>query len=314
MRAFILSEGGKSIGYGHLTRCIALLQAIKQGGADNKAEFIYSGDAEAEYFIKNQDISGSNLNWIEKYDKFEKMLDLESIVIMDSYLAPKSIYDRISEMLGGKICMIDDFRRIDYPGGIVVNPSVFSDRLDYPENKNIKYLLGNEYIILRKEFWDVPEKHINNKVKNILITFGGMGYTDLMSEIVDMLNNTSGFNCIVVEPEKNRFNAKEMLGLMLKADICISGGGQTTYELARCGVPTIGICFADNQKWNLEGWQAAGFIKYIGWRDDKGLFDKLNEAIKCFLPENERRSRSEIGKSIVDGKGVKRIAGKISEL
>lgn len=35
--------------------------------------------------------------------------------------------------------------------------------------------------------------------------------------------------------------------LMQKADIAISAGGFTLYELCACGTPTITYCMADNQ-------------------------------------------------------------------
>ena len=144
--------------------------------------------------------------------------------------------------------MIDDYNRIDYPKGIVVNPSICGDKLDYLRKSDTIYLLGKDYIILRKEFWNVPEKKISKKIKNVLITFGGMNNYDLANKIGDYLKEKFNIKIYIVNVKNNKLTAKEMLNLMLESDVCISGGGQTTYELARVGVPTIGICLAENQK------------------------------------------------------------------
>ena len=82
-----------------------------------------------------------------------------------------------------------------------------------------------------------------------------------------------------------------MLNLMLKSDICISGGGQTTYELARVGVPTIGICLAENQKNNLMGWKSLGFIENLCWdNEDESLIEEIYNSFNSpnVLSEKEK--------------------------
>ena len=102
-----------------------------------------------------------------------------------------------------------------------------------------------------------------------------------------------------------------MKELMLNSDIAISAGGQTLYELARIGVPTIGICMAKNQEKNLNGWQMAGFIDYIGWYNNNELQFVLKQSIANLISSEERTSRSKIGKALVDGKGASRIVNVI---
>ncbi len=43
-----------------------------------------------------------------------------------------------------------------------------------------------------------------------------------------------------------------MRDVMLSSDVAISAGGQTLYELARTGTPTVAVSVADNQKKNVE--------------------------------------------------------------
>ena len=104
-----------------------------------------------------------------------------------------------------------------------------------------------------------------------------------------------------------------MKKVMLDSDIAISAGGQTLYELARVGVPTIAISVADNQLGSIRGWQKTGFIEYAGWwEDDFGIRAKniLSQVKDPYI----RRVKSEIGRKLVDGKGAKRVCEDVDEV
>ena len=48
---------------------------------------------------------------------------------------------------------------------------------------------------------------------------------------------------------------------MAKCWLAVSAAGQTSYELARCGVGMILIQVAENQEGNIEGWKKKGLIQ-----------------------------------------------------
>lgn len=301
MKVFIFTEGGRNSGFGHIARCTALYQALEDR---KKTPFlIVNADKSVEPILKGKKYE--IVNWLKEKGNVFKLVNKEDMGIVDSYLAEKLLYDRLSEAFNGKLLMIDDYNRIEYPSGIVVNPSICGEKINYPKQDGIVYLLGNDYIILRKEFWNLPKKHIKRKIKNVLVTFGGINCSDSIHRIVKYLKQNFNFNAFF--PRRNMLTAKEMLSLMRSADLCISAGGQTTYELARVGVPTIGICFAENQRFNLEGWQEKGFIEYIGWNTGQDLFPRLTDAVTKMMPYEERCKRSVIGRQYVDGKGANRI-------
>jgi len=280
MKALILTEAGKRIGFGHLSRCIGLYQGLKEKKIDT--EIIVNADSSVNYLLKG--INHKRINWLKNREPIFKKLKGIDIVIIDSYLADLDFYKKVSEIVKIPV-YIDDYKRLDYPKGIVISPSIYGDKLNYPKKDGIKYLLGKDYIILRKEFWKVPKKKINKNIKNVLITFGGMNHKNLAKKVAKHLKNKFNFNTYIVEPNKN-LSAKDMLKLMLKADLCISGGGQTTYELARIGVPTIGICFAKNQLNNLIYGQKEGYLKFAGWFDEERLLTNIKLLIKNYLHKN----------------------------
>lgn len=309
MKVFILTESGDGIGFGHLTRCIALYQAIEKKG--HSPELVINAGRSILNLIENNNYR--LLNWIAEQEKLIYLIKNADFVIIDSYLAQKPLYDKISRITSGNLLMIDDFNRMEYPRGIVVNPSIYGDELKYPGKGGVTYLLGRDYIILRKEFWDVPKKKINKKIKKALITFGGSYKKDLAGKIAGFLKEKFGIRSDVVGNGGNKVSAKQMLKLMLEADICISGGGQTTYELARVGVPAVGICFAENQAMNLKGWEKKGTLRYVGWYNDKDLIEKISKGVNSVRSYSKRGKLNKAGKSCIDGRGAKRIIQVIQE-
>lgn len=295
-KILVLTEGNVDIGFGHLSRCIALMQAMKDQADDVFVDFRVNGDRTAGKFLSEENVgSVSFFDWEKDEASILGAAEETDLVIIDSHLANKALYDSISDISDSKVLMIDDYDRIEYPEGTVVRPSIYGD--------------GKEYIILRKEFWDVPEKTINKDIKSILLTFDDG--SDFFNNVLNRLKSKFDFSIETVGRNKSRVRGEELVRKMMKADLSISGGGQTAYELARCGVPTIGICFAENQEENLEFLEKSGFLRFTGWYNDQKLLDKLEKMIGFFLPYEKRKSSSEAGKNLVDGKGSKRIIRKI---
>ncbi|MBU1147277.1 MAG: UDP-2,4-diacetamido-2,4,6-trideoxy-beta-L-altropyranose hydrolase, partial [Candidatus Omnitrophica bacterium] len=115
-------------------------------------------------------------------------------------------------------------------------------------------------------------------------------------------NNTD----LIYNPDANK-----MKKVMSESDIAISAGGQTLYELARIGVPAIGVCVADNQILNLKKWAETGFLRFAGRYDDSNLLSKIDYYLSKFRNRNARYVSSKDGRSRVDGKGADRIVRQI---
>jgi spore coat polysaccharide biosynthesis predicted glycosyltransferase SpsG len=170
MKILILTEGGKDIGFGHIARCIALSDAGTVMGMETG--LIINGDKSVLGLLKGKDYQ--IFDWTKGGEILFYSIRNADAVIVDSYLAERTLYDRIIKSFDGRLLMIDDYRRIKYPKGIVLNPAISSEKLDYPRRDGVTYLLGKNYIIVRKEFWSVPRKHIRRKIKDVLITLGGI--------------------------------------------------------------------------------------------------------------------------------------------
>ncbi len=321
MRVLILTEGSSNIGFGHVTRCISLYQAFDERKI--VTGFIVNGDKAVCDLLK--DINHNVFNWLKDLERLFDLLKETDIAIIDSYLADYDLCKRISDLV--KIAVyIDDNRRIDYPDGIVVNGTIYAEEIVYPHRPGITYLLGNIYTPIRRGFWDVSEKIIRRGVETVLIAFGGDDSRNMTPKVLKLLvDNYPEFTKSVIigkgfqkinEIEKlkdNRTNlmyypdAERVKNIMLESDIAISAGGQTLYELARIGVPTIAIAVADNQLNNVNGWQKAGFIEYAGWWEDENVLSNIAYKIELLKNPVLREGKAKIGSSMIDGQGAVRI-------
>lgn len=110
------------------------------------------------------------------------------------------------------------------------------------------------------------------------------------------------------------FAPEDMRTLMLTADIAITGGGQTTYELAAANTPALAICVASNQRGNLSGLLHAGTLRYVCDADDVSLAAKVSAGLKALASDTVARERMLTrGREVVDGRGAQRAADAIVE-
>lgn len=328
MKMAICTEGGKDIGFGHIQRCLSLYQELNAKGIESF--FIINHDEEALRQL-NGGIKYFTYDWENIHECIKELTKDIEVLIIDSYKMKQERYIAFSKVVKLLIC-IDDLNRIEYPDGIVINGAIYAGKINYPRNKNMIYLLGTEYICLRKAFSMPFQRKTKKKVKDILLTFGGSDSKNLTSRLIELLLRNFDFDIKAIigkgfkdvgyiEEYKKEgrvefvfdADAQRMRDLMLTSDIAISAGGQTTYELAATGTPTIGICVADNQERNLEGWAEVGFIKYAGWYDDGQLLKKLEDYLNELGKYEARMAISELGKKYVDGKGSERVINRIVE-
>ena len=304
-KVLIFTEGGEDIGFGHITRCLSLCQAFESAGV--KAQMVVKGKRLPVELFDNADFR--IMDWIERADEFAGSPD---IVIIDSYLASLEVYLKFSRRKNIKLAVIDDYKRLNYPPSIIINPSLYGGKIDYgPSDATV--LAGREYIILRREFWDVEEKIINKNVKNILVTLGGTNESRRIYPAIEGLNREYGLNISYVNPAEGILPAVRIKALMAGADIAISGGGQTIYELARAGLPAIAVCFAQNQLANLNAAGKEGIVDFVGWYDQRDLSFKLKEALGRLFSYELRREMSRKGRECVDGRGAKNIVKRLLE-
>jgi UDP-2,4-diacetamido-2,4,6-trideoxy-beta-L-altropyranose hydrolase len=323
----ILTEGGKKFGFGHITRCLSIVEYFVQHNVLIK--FFVDGDDTISSILS--DYSFTLKDWLND-ESFLKSINKSTFILVDSLRVTDNKIQDIQK-LDANIIYIDDEKRNNFlDKGFVLDWTILSDKKNYflPKKNGVTYLLGSKYAPLRRAFKIQEKVLVSKKIQNILISFGGSDIRNLTPRVLASLNKNyphikksivigAGFenvDNIKLHQDKNTkliFNAdaQKMVSLMKTNDIAISSGGQTLYELAYVGLPTIAILLVDNAREDTEGWAEAGFIDYIGSFDDKDLMKKLTTSVD-FLNNKEIRQKMQLNANkFIDSNGGKLIVDTI---
>ena len=283
-RVVIFTEAGQNIGFGHLTRCSALYDEIDKRGIE---VILVVFGKEIENLLEKR--KSMLVDW-KNLDFLRNFLNKTDYIIIDSYLATLEVYDFCSKNTV-KCLYIDDTNRMNYPKGIILNPSLLGN-VKY--NTKNEVLQGKDYIILRKEFTEDKIAHFEKEI-DVLITLGGTDIRDLIPKLLDILSSINNKLKIVVVTGKISENIKklktnyieifsniealEMRNLILKSKFIICGCGQSIYEMLALKATFLPILIVDNQISNKEGLlKYQKNIKVINWDDIE-----LEKCISKFL-------------------------------
>ena len=320
----IITEGGKQFGFGHLTRCLSIASAFKNH--NYRVTFMVNGDESIANVLKNE-------NYKITYWAYEKIQDYNILLIDSMEITDKKLLEL--EKLNNFVIFIDDEKRRNILNrGIVIDWTVLSDKQNHfqPKKKGITYLLGSKYTPLRAEFTTASRNIIRKNLKKIMLTFGGADVRNLSPNILKTLSKKfpqlekyivigAGFtnvDAIKSFKDKNTHliynaNTQTMIKLMQDTDLAIASGGQTLYELARIGTPTIAILLVENAKDDTLGWAEVGSVKNIGWYADEMLLEKLTNEVEKLHKYTLRKKMSDKSKKYIPFNGAEFLVDSILE-
>jgi len=204
----------------------------------------------------------------------------------------------------------------------IVFNSIYEDKNTY-----VNYYYGPTYAPIRDSFKNIKDKRINKECKTFLLAFGGSdpsGFTLKVSKILDKIPDINAtifigpsfsshqqFYDLLRDLDKDKFTIRYDVAYnpedFKDVDIAIASGGNTSYELAAAGIPTI--LLSQNQ---LEEERTPIFEKY-GALINAGNGNKLSDGeliknIKKLMGDYKLREKmSKNGMKTVDGYGLDRI-------
>lgn len=325
--ARILTTAGRSIGYGHLTRCAAIAQGLQECDVST---VICLDAPECESFARQSfpKLQFEICNWQAKLDE---TIETAEIVLIDTYESLGERFTSLAEHSRARIAYIDDTVRRDYAAGTtVIDWTIDVERMEiHKQRSSLIWLLGLSYAALRREFWEMGPYVVHSELRSIAISMGGSDVRNLTPKIVDGLRPVFPdikFE-IVVGPgftdeirslrsdEKmglhHDLDAAGMIKLLQSSDLCIAAAGQTLYEIARVGVPACSIKVAENQNEDVNGWNRSGAVRYSGaWNDDH-LLSRICSFIEEMRSPERREKLSSL--HLIDGLGARRIARRLTE-
>ena len=324
MAVFILTEGDIEVGVGHISRCLSLYDAFLE--INIKASLYIKGDSSINELLI--DYNFKNVNWIENT---VGSINPGDLVIIDSYNVKYEIYEKY-RLITENIVFLDDNSRIDYPNGILLNPTNFAHLLSF-SNHYLEFIVGSKYIMLRRPFWDIPKFQVRENLESILVSMGGSDLKDITPKVCELLckifpeaqiiivynrgkhiiNNIDCFNTNRISMISN-CSAEEMKQEMINADLIVTTAGQTLYESIRVGTPSLAISIVDNQIKALHAFKEVGYVNQLLEASDPLIWDKFRDELTIIGLFENRKLISKLGRTLIDGQGARRVAKKLKKL
>jgi len=336
----IRADANTQIGIGHLMRCLALAQAWKEMGGEvdfvttcchgqllrrlRKERFSLHPltrsypDAQ-DWHVTQHLLSNSPTAWL----------------VLDGYHFD-STYQRMVKEAGYSLMVIDDMAVLShYHADIVLNQNPHARKESYGNREPFTHLmLGAQYVLLRREFlkWQGWKREISETAHRILVSLGGGDPDNVTLRVIYALERirVRDIEVTVVlgstNPHLENIQTKvsrlpfvlrllhsvdDMAQWMAWADVAISAGGTTCWELAFMGVPSVALVLAENQVKVAESLDKAGVAVNLGWFDQIPECE-ITEIFTSLINDKERRRRMSLsGQQLIDGFGTSRVVEEI---
>ena len=316
--------GGPTVGFGHVRRSWTLAAYL---GAEGWAVRIVGTSPEATATLQSAGFTSDTESARQSLDTTLRALGGEpqpAVCVVDEPETPTEGLVTLRRL--APVVCLDDLAERVFPVDVVVNGAAGAAELRYRGAPETRYLLGPSFVLLRSSFAPAPDRRAPAPVvRRVLLLTGGGNVGSLVQELVALICDVLPLVHVdvVVGPFSRPpvFNGTlgprvtvhhvpdDMRGLMLRADLAISGGGQTLYELAATATPTIAIGLARDQVVNLRGLSAAGAVQDAGAPDDPAFSQKLSEALARLAEDPAARAAmGAAGRRLVDGRGTERVA------
>lgn len=332
-------NAGPEIGFGHLTRCRALAQALRDRGeacamVGPAPDYSSVGDRDifAEWIAVN--------DWQSSSSAARDLLTLAhkmsaTIAVLDDYRVDEA-FQLILRERGLRWLQFDGTASTPLWADWILNSSPTACSEDYQKakrNPEAKLLLGPSYAVLRTGFREITTRPCARELHRVLVTFGGGDDRGAIELVLSSLVGHAGpeVKFLVVSGKDNPRNPTltewirsygkgkveieidppDVPRAFASCDLAIMAGGSSTYEAACCKVPLLLISIADNQKRHGAAWEKVGAAIYLGDLANTSETDLQNSFDQLCGSNQKRAELCATAHSICDGLGALRVADAI---
>ncbi|MHB9101447.1 MAG: UDP-2,4-diacetamido-2,4,6-trideoxy-beta-L-altropyranose hydrolase [Sulfuricella sp.] len=343
MRIAIRADASVEVGTGHVMRCLALADALREMGAEvvfvcrdlagNLCDLI-----EARRFpvCRLPQPDGNDPEWRLDAEQsgaaLSKHWPKTDWLIVDHYRLDGR-WETLARAFSEKVMAIDDLADRPHDCDLLLDQNYchgMDSRYSGLVPSQCRLLLGPKYALLRAEFSRARAslKRREGTLQRILVFFGG---SDPSSETAKALEGIRQFSRpeVVVDvvvgssnPQREEIRrlcdtlpnvayhcqVDNMAEMMAHADLAIGGGGTTTWERLALGLPAIVIAVAPNQEEISHQVGMLGALHYLGRAREVSANDIRQALERKMGDRNELLRMSNSGQDLVDGLGVKRVA------
>lgn len=340
MLALFRADAGARTGAGHVMRCLALAQALRDDGG--RAAFASTAPppalaarlaAEGGAVVPLAVEPGSR-------DDARRTAALAADVgadwvVVDGYHFDDA-YEHELKRHGVRLLAFDDYGHAGHAAAdVVLNQNLHAAAGLYPRvGPSTRLLLGTRFVLLRREFqaWRGWQRQVPGTASKVLVTLGGTDPDNVTMLVLEGLKRLTAGDIeavVVIGGDNPRYgelaesaretggavrvlrDVADMPSLMAGADVAVGAGGTTAWERAFFQLPGLIIVLADNQC------DVADRLVAVGAAWSLGLASKLTaEAVAARLSQllGDARARVEMAEAagnLVDGRGADRVVAEL---
>lgn len=347
MNICIRADASRSIGSGHVMRCLTLADRLRTGaGASvvflcralegNLIAYIRARGYPVGVLPTDESAAAGAAQAVEAAWMVEWLAEHTAgrppdWLIVDHYGLDRRFEQRIRPYVK-KLMVIDDLANRAHMCDVLLDANLGRARdvryrsLVEPETR---LLLGPQYALLRPEFAALrPRVRRDGQIRRLLVSFGGVDPTGETGKALEALASLTevGVAATVLAGQSNPLarslaarcaelrnvqfipHSDRMAALMLEADAAIGAGGSSTWERCCLGLPALVVTVADNQEALTEAAAREGAVRWMGTASEVGS-DRIRDAVLALRrnPAALQRMTARAMK-LVDGLGAERIA------
>ncbi len=339
MNIIVRTDASQEIGSGHVMRCLAFSDVLRDEGA-NVTFICRSMKGDLCDAIENAGFKVHRLycddSSMESDAEASRELLMQSqdidCLIVDHY-ALNNEWETGMRPHVKKIMVIDDLADRNHDSDVLLDQNYYIDmesRYDGLVPDHCRKLVGPQYALLRKEFMDVKAaiKERSGIVGRVMIFFGSSDLSNETSKVLKALKSLNRPDIAVdvvigknnahkseimelahtLPYSKCHCNVSNMAELMGDADVYVGAAGITTWERCCMGLPSLVVTVAENQVQTTKDMAGSKLLYFIGESDDTGMNDILNALQKVIMNPESLKQFSMTSMKLVDGSGAKRCA------
>lgn len=278
-RVVLRADGQFEQGYGHLSRVLAIGEALQDGGF--QVDLIGDGfDAVLPRFAVS---AGNSLSpTIPKgtaEDATQVIGTRPDFIVVDGYDFNRDFFRVLESSEIPFLVIDDDGQTTSSAATMVINQSPSATPSLYSHfNAGTELFLGPQYCLIRKEFGNARNIVSAEQKAGVFINFGASDPTFLTEPVLDIAMLAGLSVSVALGPGAAR--RKERLLKVLQRGVALSeptsfatdlatselaviAGGTTIWEAAYLGVPVMAMIVADNQRGPVLAAKKAGLVDWV---------------------------------------------------
>lgn len=340
-------DASVAMGLGHLSRCLTLARVLHARGA-RILFLISPGTAAWADMIRKHEFEcrlldvtdetqpadhlahASWLNWGQASDAEACRRQLPRApawLVVDHYALDKHWEGEIKPSVG-RLMVIDDLADREHCADLLLDQNL-KPQTSYAHlvSAACQTLIGPHYALLRAEFAEHrPAERVGGAAR-LNVFMGGTDSEGVTVRVLDdlagnvhweKLDVILGAKCPHLDAVRRRVDqlpaaelhvdSDRIARLFAFADIGIGAGGVASLERCCVGLPSVGICVADNQAAGLAALMDLGVVEYLGRPSDLRAA-QISSVLRGLMDEPVLlRQMSARAVALVDGQGASRVA------